>query len=250
MKEKTRIDVHLVEKGLAPSRNKAQELIRKGLVSVRTPHGEKPVLQASELDYEGDIVIRPDPLIRYVSRGGVKLENALKQVQLDVRGFRILDVGMSTGGFSDCLLQAGASLSVGIEVGHGQLSPRLLADPRVYCLEGVNARHLQSETRFLDLLPKGGFDLAVVDVSFVSLTHVLPPIQAYTRRTLALVKPQFEVGPDNLVNGIVKDEKLFALVEKKIRDLCNQIGKRVDAYFPSSIEGKDGNKEFFVFLDR
>jgi 23S rRNA (cytidine1920-2'-O)/16S rRNA (cytidine1409-2'-O)-methyltransferase len=249
MKEKTRIDVHLVEKGLAPSRTKAQELIRNGLVSVRTKNGERPILQASELDYEGDLLIRQDPLVRYVSRGGVKLESALKQVGLDVRGFRILDVGMSTGGFSDCLLQAGAALSVGIEVGHGQLSPRLLADPRVICLEGVNARHLQGDRRFLDRLPQGGFDLAVIDVSFISLTHVLPPIQAYTRRTLALVKPQFEVGPENLIEGIVKDEKCFEWVEKKIRDLCSQMGKRVDAYFPSSLEGKDGNKEFFVFLD-
>ena len=249
MREKTRIDVYLVEKGFAPSRTKAQELIQKGLVSVKTAQGERPISQASETDFDGQIVIREHPLIRYVSRGGVKLEGALNRLQMQVTNFRILDVGLSTGGFTDCLLQRGAALSVGIEVGHGQLAPRLQADPRVHCLEGVNARSLQKDRRFLDLLPKGGFDLAVVDVSFISVLQVLPQILPYTRQVLALVKPQFEVGPENLRNGVVKEERHFQSVESKIRMGLKDLGLEVKDYFPSELEGRDGNQEFFVFFE-
>lgn len=248
--KKERIDVHMVTKGLAPSRTKAQELIRAGLVSVKTPQGEKQIRNPSQDDFEGEILIRPHGLTRYVSRGGIKMEGALDRINLDVHGFKILDVGISTGGFTDCLLQRGALSSVGVEVGHGQLAPRLKTDPRVKCMEGLNARNLSMEPKFLDAIPAGGYDLTVLDVSFISVFQIWPQVLSYTRRVLSLVKPQFEVGPENLKEGIVKDDSLYLKVEKTAREaVLNQKWDLV-SYFPSSIEGKDGNREFFAYFQR
>jgi 23S rRNA (cytidine1920-2'-O)/16S rRNA (cytidine1409-2'-O)-methyltransferase len=166
-----------------------------------------------------------------------------------VSGYFCLDVGQSTGGFSDCLLQAGAARVVGVEVGHGQLHPRLKDDPRLACLEGINARHLTAA----DLgghFPAQGFDLIVADASFISLTLLLPSFPALLRpggRILALVKPQFEVGPKNLgKGGIVRDTSLYARVEAKIRAACAECGLEVQDWFDSPITGSDGNREFFA----
>lgn len=251
-----RIDVYMVQKGLAPSRTKAQDLIRAKLVSVRK-NGQMQLEESSSFQINEsaapEIVIQQSCFDRYVSRAGIKMEGALEHLNLVVTGFQILDVGISTGGFADCLLQAGAGACVGIDVGHGQLSPRLKLESRLHCLEGVNAREMSSNERLMQLTPVGGFDLAVIDVSFISLTLVLPEVIKSVSldrgRVLALVKPQFEVGPAGLgKNGIVQNQAQYLVVEQKIRKCVDDIGGKGFKYFQSKIEGKDGNKEFFVYF--
>jgi 23S rRNA (cytidine1920-2'-O)/16S rRNA (cytidine1409-2'-O)-methyltransferase len=202
-----------------------------------------------DLAEDTPLEVLPDAADRYVSRGGVKLAGALAHAGLDVSGWTCLDVGQSTGGFTDCLLQAGAARVVGVEVGHGQLHPRLRHAPRVTCLEGINARHL-SPADLGEHFPEGGFDLIVADASFISLTLLLPRFPALLHadgRVLALVKPQFEVGPAGLgKGGLVRDAGLYAGVEEKLRAACAAAGLEVRGWFDSPIAGGDGNREFFV----
>ena len=239
-----RADVLLVERGLAPSRTAAQRLIAAGHVFAREGKSRVALSKPSASVAE-DIAleIEASDLDRFVSRGGLKIEGALKHVALDVKNFRCLDVGQSTGGFTDCLLQRGAAHVVGVDVGHDQLHAKIRNDARVTCIEGVNARTLQDIGE--------PFDLIVADVSFISLTKVLPQWPSLLReggRVLSLVKPQFEVGADNLARGgIVRDESLYAVVEKDIRKACADAGLSVIVYFDSSITGTDGNREFFVY---
>jgi 23S rRNA (cytidine1920-2'-O)/16S rRNA (cytidine1409-2'-O)-methyltransferase len=246
-----RADLLLVEQGFATSRNRAQELIATGRVFVVT-RGQRQVVKKPSLQIEdGQIEVAPDPeALHYVSRGGLKMRGALDRLGLSVDGARVLDIGISTGGFTDCLLQAGARSVVGVDVGHGQLAPQLENDARLQLIEGVNARDLTQA----DLLTKNGgqkFDLIVADVSFISLTLVLPAMISYLKESasiLALVKPQFEVGREGLgKNGIVKDSSLYPLVEKKIRDSAQSAGLLVEDYFESAIKGYDGNREFFLY---
>jgi len=165
-----------------------------------------------------------------------------------VRGRNCLDVGQSTGGFTDCLLQAGAARVVGVDVGHGQLHPRLRADARVACIEGVNARALAEAP-----LPVRSFECIVADVSFISLALVLPqlpPLLAADGAMLLLVKPQFEVGPENVgKGGIVRDSALYAQVETKLRQVCAALALAVRDWFESPITGSDGNREFFLWIE-
>lgn len=248
-----RVDVLLVEKGMVPSRTRAQELIASGRVYLVQNGRRQPVKKPSAKIDPSDatfLQVEADPAeSRFVSRGGVKMQGALERTRLDVGGFCVLDVGISTGGFADCLLQAGAARVVGVDVGHGQLAPKLQADPRVVLHEGVNARAL-AEVPLLEANFGHKFDLVVIDVSFISLTLVLPEAIQYLKesaRVLALVKPQFEVGREGLgKNGIVKDSSLYTQVEEKIRRCCQASGFTVEDYFESSIEGTDGNREFFV----
>lgn len=249
-----RIDLLLVELGLVPSRARAQELISKGRVYLINGNSRKPLAKASLKIEKSDwtsVAVEPDlEADRFVSRGGTKMQGALDRIQLDVTGFRVLDVGISTGGFTDCLLQASAKKVVGVDVGHEQLAPRLRADPRVTLFEGVNARDL-SGTPIEKANDGQRFDLIVFDVSFISLTLVLPGAIQYLKESasvLALVKPQFEVGREGLgKNGIVKNASLYHDVESKIRLACQAAGLIVEDYFESSIEGTDGNREFFVY---
>lgn len=248
-----RVDVLMVEKGLAPSRNRAQELIASGRVFLIVGGGKqqikKPSLQVEDSEGTSFEITPSLEGEEFVSRGGLKLKGALARIGLDVTGFRALDIGISTGGFTDCLLQTGASSVVGVDVGHGQLAEKLRSDPRVKLCEGVNARQLSS-VPLRDLNGGQNFDIIVVDVSFISLTLVLPEAISYLRESasiVALVKPQFEVGRENLgKNGIVKDAALYTGVEAKIRNACRVSGLLVEDYFESSIEGSDGNREFFV----
>ncbi len=247
-----RADIMLVEKGFASSRNRAQELIATGRVFV-TSKGQRLVVKKPSVQLEGSetIDIAPDPeALHYVSRGGLKMRGALDRLKLTVEGVRVLDVGISTGGFTDCLLQAGARSVVGVDVGHGQLSPQLEKDQRIQHLEGVNARDL-SKVPLIEMNGGQKFDLIVADVSFISLTLVLPGIISYLKESgsvLILVKPQFEVGREGLgKNGIVKDSSLYAGVEAKIRGAANTAGLLVEDYFESAIPGFDGNREFFLF---
>jgi 23S rRNA (cytidine1920-2'-O)/16S rRNA (cytidine1409-2'-O)-methyltransferase len=239
-----RADQLLVERGLAPSRTVAQRLIEAGRVS----WSEGLINKASAiLPVSAELAVLDDDLDRYVSRGGIKLAGALEHTKLDVRGRICLDVGQSTGGFTDCLLQAGAASVVGVDVGHDQLSPKLRVDPRVTCVEGINARELAKSA-----VAARRYDLIVGDLSFISLTLVLPQLPALIGDDgdmLLLVKPQFEVGPANVgKGGIVRDASLYPMVEAKLRQAAQGAGLRVIDYFDSPVAGTDGNREFFIWI--
>lgn len=259
-----RADQLLVARGLCVSRTAARRAIEAGRLAWFRGGERMPVRQpAQDLPDSADLELAPDDAERYVSRGGLKLAGALSHTGLGVAGLVCLDVGQSTGGFTDCLLQAGAARVVGVEVGHGQLHPRLRADPRVVCNEGVNARAglaTPALTRLTGHPSQGtggegvnGFDLLVCDASFISLTLLLPHFPSVLKpggQVLALVKPQFEVGPKNLgKGGIVRDPALYAEVEAKIRAACTDAGLAVQDFFDSPIAGGDGNREFFVHAD-
>lgn len=252
---KTRLDLYLVEKGFAPSRTHAQELIEAGQVFLEEGSSKRVLKKASlSVEPSSKIIVELGPANRYVSRGGLKLEGALNHVKVNVQGYKALDVGISTGGFTDCLLQNGAEFVLGVDVGHGQVSLMLKDHPKLQVLEGVNARALSQEDRVLALTPSEKFDLIVMDVSFISIELIIPELKGFLKPTghlLSLVKPQFEVGVDGLSKGgIVKDASLYAKVEEKIKSCCRNNGFDVLDYFSSSIEGKDGNNEFFVFAKK
>ncbi len=245
-----RADQLLVETGRAESRSAARRLIEAGRV---TADGEPIRKPSTELAASAQLAVASDEVDRFVSRGGIKLAAALRECEIDPAGLCCLDVGQSTGGFTDCLLQGGASRVVGVEVGHSQLHQRLTVDPRVVCLEGINARDLTPD----DLgssWPAAGFDLIVCDASFISLALLLPrwpDLLGTGGQVLALVKPQFEVGPDGLgKGGIVRDARRYAEVESRIRACAAQAGLAVLAYLDSPITGGDGNREFFIHASR
>lgn len=245
-----RIDQLLVERGLAASRSQAQRLIAGG-VKWQQPDGSwrAIVKNRDEVPDGAALELLDDAESRYVSRGGLKLEGALKATGVLVEGLRCLDVGQSTGGFTDCLLQHGAAEVVGIDVGHAQVHSRISQDERVVCIEGVNARELvPGDERIPEALE--GFDLVVGDVSFISLTLVLPGVVHLLKPTgqlLMLVKPQFELQPGQVgKGGIVKDDSHFPFIENRVRTALSELGMQVTAWLDSPIEGGDGNHEFFV----
>ncbi|WP_295853691.1 TlyA family RNA methyltransferase [uncultured Xylophilus sp.] len=251
-----RADQLLVERGLASSRSQAQRLIAGGLRwrvgasdwRVVAKNGDA-VPAAAELD------LADAAEARYVSRGGLKLEGALAATGLSVAGACCLDVGQSTGGFTDCLLQHGAARVVGVDVGHGQLHPQIREDARVAAVEGVNARQADAmQTIAVDAGRTGAaavFDIVVGDLSFISLTLVLPALAPLLRpggHLLMLAKPQFELQPAQIgKGGIVRDAALYAEVEARLRAACADAGLAVRQWLPSPIAGGDGNREFFVF---
>jgi 23S rRNA (cytidine1920-2'-O)/16S rRNA (cytidine1409-2'-O)-methyltransferase len=229
-----RLDVLLVERGLAESRSQAQALVLAGLVRGHMKPGEQ-VPDDIELD-----VAQPP---RFVSRGGEKLRNALDAFRVDVSGRECADVGASTGGFTDCLLQAGAARVVAIDVGYGQLHPRLRSDPRVVVLERVNARALTE----LPFAP----DLVVCDVSFISLTKALPPVLALAApgwEAVVLVKPQFEAGRSEAAKGVVRDPEVQRNVLRRIIEASRRWGGVAHGVVDSGLPGPKGNREFFVHL--
>ncbi len=245
-----RADQLLLERGLAASRSQAQRLIASG---VEWRLGTKPWQRVSkngdELPLPCEVRLLDTAEARYVSRGGLKLEGALLSSGLSAQGLRCLDVGQSTGGFTDCLLQQGAAQVVGLDVGHGQLHPRLRDDARVVCVERINARELQAD----DVrVPDGalGFNLVVGDLSFISLTLVLPALLPFLKKggaLLMLVKPQFELQPSDIgKGGLVKDEASYVQVEARLREACAVLNLDVLGYWPSAIAGGDGNQEFWI----
>lgn len=255
MSEKKRLDVYLMEKGWAQSRTHAQELIEAGQVYLKQGTQSKQLKKASQaVDPGMEVFVQQGPANRFVSRGGLKLEGALQHLQLSVAGLNVLDVGISTGGFSDCLLQKGAELVLGVDVGHGQVHSELLKNPRLKVIEGINARRLSEDAAVLQATPAEKFDLIVMDVSFISISLIIPELMSFLKtegHLLSLVKPQFEVGIDGLSKGgIVKDISLYGDVEKKIKNVCESQGLQVKDYFSSPIQGKDGNNEFFVFAQK
>jgi 23S rRNA (cytidine1920-2'-O)/16S rRNA (cytidine1409-2'-O)-methyltransferase len=246
-----RADQLVVSKGLAPTRSAAQRLIAGGGVQWLGPSGWVVPRKAGEdLPDDCELRVNDDAELRFVGRGGLKLEGALKLREIDVTGMTCLDVGQSTGGFTDALLQGGASRVVGIDVGHGQLHAKLQADARVQCFEGVNARDVTGSA-FEAAATLHGFDFVTGDLSFITSTHVLPTLARYLAPggdLLLLIKPQFELQPAQIgKGGIVKDVRHFAEVETRIRKACREQFLQVRAYFQSPIKGGNGNTEFFVW---
>jgi 23S rRNA (cytidine1920-2'-O)/16S rRNA (cytidine1409-2'-O)-methyltransferase len=245
--KRERVDKLLVERGLAPTRTRAQALVMAGLVLV----GERRVEKPSET-YPADAPLRvrgsEDPASRYVGRGGLKLEKALREFRLDPTGMLCLDVGASTGGFTDCLLQHGARRVVAVDVGHNQIAYSLRTDPRVEVREGVNARHL-SPAEFDER-----FDLAVMDLSFISATKVLPavvPLLGEGGRIVLLVKPQFEVGRGEVgKGGIVRNPEQHARVVAEVNVAALALGLAICGVTESPITGADGNKEFLALYEK
>ncbi len=252
MSEKLRLDQALVKWSMAPSRSKAQEMIKSGEVTFG-PEGQRrkilnPSFQVLQSD-RAQVHIEGEEVLRFVSRAGRKLDQALDHIHYVVKGQRVLDVGQSTGGFTDCLLQRGAAEVVGIDVGTAQLAPSLALDPRVKSFEKMNARQLGEYVELKAF--KGTFDLIVIDVSFISQTQVLSQLPQFLKgsgRILSLVKPQFELSKQDLSSkGIVKDHGQFELVQSRIAESFAEQNLQIIEYFESALLGQDGNKEFFAY---
>jgi 23S rRNA (cytidine1920-2'-O)/16S rRNA (cytidine1409-2'-O)-methyltransferase len=239
-----RLDLLLVARGLAPSRERARSLILAGQVRV---DGSAAVKAGTAVDEHAEIVL-DTPDHPYVSRGGLKLAHALEAFTIRVDGRRALDIGASTGGFTDVLLQQNARHVVALDVGHGQLDWRLRSDPRVTVREHVNARYLTAAD-----LP-GPFDLITIDVSFISLRHILPVVPGLLSAggdVVALVKPQFEAGRDEVQSGgLVRDAAVHARVLNDVKQAGRAVGLEPVHETPSPITGATGNQEFLVHFRR
>jgi 23S rRNA (cytidine1920-2'-O)/16S rRNA (cytidine1409-2'-O)-methyltransferase len=237
--KKTRLDIALVDRGFFQSREQAQRAIMAGEVRV----GEAVIDKASA-KIAPDVAIAIESSPKYVGRGGLKLEGALRDFAIDVTGITALDIGASTGGFTDCLLQNGAKKVYAIDVGHGQLAWKIRNDPRVVVREKLNARYLSRAD-----IPEPA-DLCVIDVSFISLTLILPnAFESVTANgmILALIKPQFELEASDVGRGgIVRDATSHAKAQEKIRQFVLDAGNEVIGIVPSAITGMDGNQEFFI----
>lgn len=250
-----RIDRLLVERALAPTRSAAQRLIDAGAVRWRGGAGDWNVPRKSgeELPDDCALEVVDDAELRFVSRAGLKLDAALDHCGLEVAGANALDLGQSTGGFTDVLLKRGAARVVGLDVGHGQLHPSLQADPRVMAHEHVNARD-PSGSAFARAEPPASFDIVVADLSFISLTFTLPTVAnwlAPTGQALLLVKPQFELQPADIgKGGLVRERGAYRRVERRLRDACREHRLAVRDWFASATPGGDGNVEFFVRAER
>jgi 23S rRNA (cytidine1920-2'-O)/16S rRNA (cytidine1409-2'-O)-methyltransferase len=242
--DKERIDKLLLDRGFVKTRQQAQALILEGSVLVNDHRIDKPGMR---IDVSSPIRLKhlPPP---YVSRAGLKLERALDLYAPDIQGWTCLDIGASTGGFTDCLLQRGAIKVYALDVGHNQLDWKLRSDRRVVVIEGLNARHL----RFEDIGET--VDLITLDLSFISLTLVLPalkPVEKAATKVLCLIKPQFEVGKGQVEKGgLVTDPKKHEQVIQKIRSAAESLGYSVEGVTESPILGADGNKEFLMALRR
>ncbi len=241
---KTRADVALVEQGLAPTRSRAQALILAG----RVFWGDQRVEKAgTQLPAEAKLDLRG--VERYVSRGGLKLQGALDRLGLEVEGRVAVDVGASTGGFTDCLLQHGACRVYAVDVGHGQLADPLRRDPRVVVMERTNARHLTPESFDQPI------DLVVVDASFISIDKLIEPIAGFTQTggsLLALVKPQFEAGREaaSRGRGVIRDPDVRAAAIERARSAIERAGYVVEGECDSTVPGPKGNVEHFVLARR
>lgn len=239
---KERLDIILVERELAESCEKAQRMIMSGQVVVRGVEHPKPGLRVK---VDAEISLNA-PAEKYASRGGLKLEAALEHFEINPSGMICLDVGASTGGFTDCLLQKGALRVYAVDVGYGQLHYRLRNDPRIVLLEKVNARFLSGSE-----IPEP-IDLAVIDVSFISLRLILPAIKPFLKaegKVIPLIKPQFEAGRECIPKGgVIKDEGVHREVLDELRKYFKETGWRDAGFMPSPIKGASGNVEFLTCL--
>jgi 23S rRNA (cytidine1920-2'-O)/16S rRNA (cytidine1409-2'-O)-methyltransferase len=245
--KRERVDKLLVERGLAPTRTRAQALVMAGAVLVNDQRVDKP---SETFPPDAPLRVRgsEDPAARYVGRGALKLEKALAEFGVNVTGLTCLDVGASTGGFTDCLLQHGARRVVALDVGHNQIDWRLRSDARVEVREGVNARHLRPAD-FAE-----AFDLITMDVSFISAAKVLPALKdllAAGGRVIVLIKPQFEVGRGEVgKGGVVSDPAKHARVVAEVNAAARELGFDVRGVVESPIRGADGNVEFLALYER
>jgi 23S rRNA (cytidine1920-2'-O)/16S rRNA (cytidine1409-2'-O)-methyltransferase len=241
MSKKLRLDQLLVGKGLFASREQARRAIMAGEITIGTRIAAKP---SELLDEQAAVTLKPTR--KYVGRGALKLEAALEHFNIDVRGKTALDIGASTGGFTDCMLQRGAHKVYAVDVGHGQLDWKLRNDPRVIVLEKINARSLSRE-HIPELV-----DICVIDVSFISLTLILPnafDLITSTGVILALIKPQFELQRSDVgKGGIVRDQDLHLKAQDKIVGFVTELGHVVTGIAPSAVKGTDGNQEFFACM--
>src|SRR6266481_9527447 len=241
MSKKLRLDQLLVGKGLFPSREQARRAIMAGVVTIGTRIATKP---SELLDEQAAITLKPAR--KYVGRGALKLEAALEHFNIDVRGKTALDIGASTGGFTDCMLQRGAEKVYAVDVGYGQLDWKLRNNLRVIVLEKINARFLTGE-QIPELV-----DVCVIDVSFISLTLILPNAFALLKPSgliVALIKPQFELQRSDVgKGGIVRDPALHQKAQDKIVAFVTDLGDVVSGIVPSAIKGSDGNQEFFACI--
>ena len=242
---KIRIDQLLVDQNLAPSRERAQALVLAGKVLVNE---EKVQKSSQRFDPESSILRVKGPDHPYVGRGGIKLEGALKEFKVDPQGKVCVDIGASTGGFSDCLLQRGAQKVYTFDTGTNQLAYSLRQDPRIHSRENFNARHLQAQD-----LPEP-VDLIVMDVSFISIKLIIPALLKAAPEPwegIFLIKPQFEAGREHIEKGgIVRDEAVRQKVVQNLIDFCHDAGLEVRGRIPSPILGDKGNQEYFIYLAR
>jgi 23S rRNA (cytidine1920-2'-O)/16S rRNA (cytidine1409-2'-O)-methyltransferase len=243
-KKKIRLDQLLVQNGLVESREKAKALIMAGEVAVDGTRADKPGHNYPE---DCEITLKTESM-PYVSRGGLKLEAAVENFNIDVNNLVMLDIGASTGGFTDYLLQNGAKKVIAVDVGYGQLHWKLRQDPRVAVIEKKNARYLKPEHL------KDNPDGAVIDVSFISLKLIIPVVSRLLPARsfiIALIKPQFEAGKNQVgKGGVVRDEEIRNKTVRDIREFCINQGWRSEGEIPSPILGPKGNKEFLIYLTR
>ncbi|MCD7796908.1 MAG: TlyA family RNA methyltransferase [Clostridiales bacterium] len=241
---KKRLDTALFEKGLAPSREKAKALIMSGIVYVNNQKSDKAGKEVTDID---NIEVRGSTL-KYVSRGGLKLEKAIDVFNISLLDKICLDVGASTGGFTDCMLMNGAKKVYSVDVGYGQLAWKLRSDERVVCLERTNFRYADSD------LIKDKIDFADADVSFISLKHILPNLNKFLvpgGNAVCLIKPQFETGRENVgKKGIVSDPKVHLQVIEKVISLSLENGFCVIGLDYSPIKGPEGNIEYLIYLQK
>ncbi|WP_027417562.1 TlyA family RNA methyltransferase [Aneurinibacillus terranovensis] len=244
MNKKERIDVRLVQEGYFPSREKARSAIMAGIVFVENERCDKP---GTKIDSGLPITVKGH-VHPYVSRGGLKLEKALKAFHIDLTGAVVMDIGASTGGFTDCALQHGAGLVYAIDVGYGQLDWSLRQDERVVVMERTNFRHLKAEEWAGERV-----QFATIDVSFISLRLILPVLKDFLdkgARVLALVKPQFEAGREQVgKNGIVRDKQVHMDVLTRMMQFSQELGFAVRGVSFSPITGGEGNIEFLLDLE-
>lgn len=242
---KERLDVILVNQGYAPSREKAKAIIMSGNVYV---NGQKEDKAGTAFDISKIQVEVRGSSLKYVSRGGLKLEKAMEQWQFDLKDCVCMDIGASTGGFTDCMLQNGATKVYSVDVGHGQLAWKLRNDERVVCMEQTNFRYMVRDDIQDDL------DFASVDVSFISLTKILIPARNLLKvggQMVCLIKPQFEAGKDKVgKNGVVREPEIHEEVIRKIIDYADSIGFTVLHLEYSPIKGPEGNIEYLVHLKK
>ena len=243
-----RADQLLLDKGLCDSRTQAQRAIKEGRVSYLDLEWRTLSKPGIKLAENTELQITLAEVDQYVSRGALKLKSAVEICQIDLTDVHAIDVGQSTGGFTDFLVRHGASSVLGIEVGHDQLADKLRANPKVTCLEGYNARKLKPELKAFS--PAGKFDLAVMDVSFISQTLILPGLCQLLDTgsyLVTLVKPQFELGKEHIgKGGIVKSTDLYGELEERFKTLMIELNMRVVTYIDSPIKGGDGNHEFLL----
>ncbi len=244
MSQKVRLDVAIVERGLAESREKAKALIMAGIVFVNNQKSDK----AGNTVKDDDLIEVRGETLKYVSRGGLKLEKAVSSFNLDLNGCICADIGASTGGFTDCMLQNGAVKVYAIDVGYGQLAWKLRTDERVINLERTNFRYVTTEQ-----IPES-LDFASVDVSFISLSIILPVMRNFLRdcgRAVCLIKPQFEAGKENVgKKGVVRDKNVHIAVVEKITVLALELGFSLLGLDFSPVKGPEGNIEYLCYLQK